>query len=60
MKLNIPKEAGVYGFVNFGLRLWWYCGHFCEKAGKIWKKNISKRNNFEKKGKKMGWFKNTK
>jgi uncharacterized protein (DUF608 family) len=39
---NIRKMcAGVYRFVNLGHRPWWCGGHFCQKAGKIWKKIIS-------------------
>ena len=42
--------TGVYGFVDFGQRPWWYRGHFCKNAGK---KDYSKRNNFKKKGKNL-------
>ena len=46
-------SSGVYGFVNFGHRFWWYRGHFRKKAIKnLEKKIITKRNNFEKKEKK--------
>jgi hypothetical protein len=48
-------SSGVYGFVNFGHRPWWYRGHFRKKAGKnLEKKIIVKRNNFEKKEKNLG------
>jgi hypothetical protein len=42
-------EPGVYGFVHFGHRAWWYRDHFCKKAGKnLEKKIISKRIIFKK------------
>jgi len=56
-------KTGVYGFVNFGHRPWWYRGHFCKKAGKnLDKKIISKRNNLilKKKENNWRWVKNTK
>ena len=33
-KKKFTDKPGVYGFVNFGHRPWWYRGHFCKKAGK--------------------------
>jgi len=49
--------TGIYGFLNFGHRPWWYRGHFCKKSVK---KIISKRNNLKKRKKTWGWVKNTK
>ncbi len=43
--------TGVYGFVDFEQRPWWYRGHFWKNAGQ---KDYSKRNNFENKEKKLG------
>jgi hypothetical protein len=43
--------------VNFGHRPWWYGGQFCQTAVKIWKKNISKRNNLNERKKIWGWSK---
>jgi len=44
--------SGVYGFVNFGHRPWWYRGNFCKKAGKnLEKKIVYKRKNLKKRKK---------
>jgi len=39
--------------LNFGHRPWWYCGHFCKKAGKNLEKKLFPKEIIKKKGKNL-------
>jgi hypothetical protein len=53
-RVIISCESGVERFVNFEHRPWWYCGHFCQEAGKNMKKKLFPKEKIEKKGKNLG------
>ncbi len=53
-KYNLIDLAGVYEFVNFGHKPWWYRGHFCKKAGKNLEKKLFRKEIIRKKRRNPG------